>query len=132
MGTGSFGAFTQQMACNAGMLYVYYDETDAFKRVHEIAKGGSDAYSLTLSAYDCTPIRRLFMNAMYSAAVEEPHLVLHVSAQPKKYTDIFGLMVDSGGAQRFLISKAEQRSLSRLYTQASKVSTTLFESLGFH
>ena len=107
-GTGSFGAYLQMMALNAGQLFVYYDETDAFQRVHEIKKSGSDAMSLTLSAYDGTTVRRTFMNDEYCSEVHDPHLVLHVSAQPAKYTNIFGLMIEAGGAQRFLISKAKQ------------------------
>ena len=113
------------MALNAGQLFVYYDETDAFQRVHEIKKSGSDAMSLTLSAYDGTTVRRTFMNDEYCSEVHDPHLVLHVSAQPAKYTNIFGLMIEAGGAQRFLISKAKQSppDVSRVHFQDYSCST---------
>ena len=107
-GTGSFAAYLQQMACNAGQLFVYYDETDAFQRVHDIKKSGSDAMSLTLSAYDGTTVRRIFMDEQYCSDVHDPHLVLQVSAQPSKYRDIFSLMIPAGGTQRFLICRAKQ------------------------
>ena len=109
------------MACNSGQLFVYYDEVDAFQRVHSIQSSGSDNMSLLLSAYDSTTIRRTFVDDSYCGDVVEPHLVLQVSSQPSKYKEVFSMMLEAGGTQRFLISRAKQcrPEIARMHFQDS-------------
>ena len=87
----------KSMRLNGGQLFLQYDNSDTFARVHS---SDSISMSRTLSAFKFEAL----MHPDKKNRVTDPHMVIHVSCHPENFVPVFKPLLRSGLAQCFLLS----------------------------